>query len=121
MKHVVEPKTKLVRTAETAPDSGLLGSARMFVDASSDPPRLTPLQVLDMDGRVVMEHRYDDERELAPGYRRPFRIVTRWFLSGTPTLMRQRTVTIQSARVGAESSVKHWRPDAASRLWLAVR
>lgn len=80
-------------------------TARHLVDERSDPPTMRSLSVLDPDGTLVLEHRYEDERELAPGYRRPMRIVTRRFDPRTGRLVRERSVTILAARIdtGAEA------------------
>jgi len=106
---------------EAAPEQGLSGIARHLVDERSDPPRVERLQVLAGEGSLVLEHRYADERELAPGYRRPMKITTRWWSPLTSTLVRERTLTILAARVGAESSVPTWRPGAEVTDWRVQR
>lgn len=102
----IAPMGELVRVDESAPDEGLLGTVRHLVDERSDPPTLRSLAVLGPDGTLVLEHRYEDDRELAPGYRRPMRIVTRRFDPRTGRVVRERIVTILAARIGTAAEAK---------------
>lgn len=119
--HAVDQDGEFTRVDETAPDEGLPGIARHLVDEQCDPPRVQRLQVLAGEGSLVLEHRYADERELAPGYRRPMTITSRWWSPGASTLVRERTLTILAARVGAESSVPSWRPGVEVTDWRVQR
>ncbi|MBI5849760.1 MAG: hypothetical protein HZB39_01775 [Planctomycetes bacterium] len=121
LEHAVDMDGAHTRIDESAPDEGLLGVVRHLVDARCDPPRLDAISVLGIDGSVELEHRFEGDMELAPGYRRPMRVVTRWWGWGTHALLRQRTVTILAARIGAESSVESWRPGAGVTDWRVQR
>ena len=95
------------------PGTGLGGSLEYVIDESTSPPRVVRLNCF--DGSLT---RFDDERELAPGFRRPMNLVTWW---GEGKSFRKREVTIAKARISNERAVPSWRPGGTDTRWYLMR